>query len=114
MPGGSDDSTEDPILPPQVLPPREDISVLVLSGPGAGRYHRLPRDGGTIGRDPDDADIWIPDPGVSRKHARIERALPTRFVLRDLDSRYGVYLEGTRITDVILRDGDRLQISGET
>jgi diguanylate cyclase (GGDEF)-like protein len=93
---------------------REDISILVLSGPAAGQYHRIPKDGGTIGRDPDQADIAIADPGISPKHARIERDQPQRFVVIDLDSRYGVYVEGDMVREQALRDGDRVQISGET
>jgi two-component system, cell cycle response regulator len=111
--GFEDETTADSVKPPSPLPGREDISILVLSGPSAGAYYKVAKDGGVIGREPD-ADIPILDPGVSRKHARIERVERARFVIRDLDSRYGVWVEGVRASEHAIRDGDRIQISGET
>lgn len=98
---------------PLPLLSREDLSFLVLSGPSAGQYRRLPRDGGTIGRDPELA-LSVQDPGVSRHHARLEREAGGRYSIRDLDSRYGVYVEGERITRKVLADGDRIQLSADT
>jgi diguanylate cyclase (GGDEF)-like protein len=96
------------------MPDGIDVSVLVLSGPSAGRYHRFPKNGGTIGRDPEETDICIDDPGISRKHAQIERSRPSHFIIRDLDSRYGIFVDGVKVREHALSDGDRLQISGET
>jgi diguanylate cyclase (GGDEF)-like protein len=93
---------------------REDLALIVLSGPAAGQYHRVPKDGATIGRDEQANEICIADPGLSRQHAKIEREKPTRFKVRDLDSRYGIYLDGQKISEHVLSDGDRLQLSGET
>lgn len=93
---------------------REDLALVVLSGPAAGQYLRVPKDGGTIGRDEQANEICIPDPGLSRQHAKLEREKPTRFRVRDLESRYGVYLDGQKISEHVLADGDRLQLSGET
>lgn len=92
----------------------EDLSIFVLSGPGAGQFLRVPKDGGVIGRDKSQAEVWIDDPGLSPKHARLERRGPSMFVVRDLDSRYGVYRDGKKISEHTVDDGDRLQLSGET
>jgi diguanylate cyclase (GGDEF)-like protein len=111
--GFDDDPTADSVVPPMPLPGREDISVLVLSGPSAGQYRKLPRDGGIIGRE-SDVDISVNDPGVSRRHAMIAREETNRFAIRDLQSRYGTYVEGEKVEKHVLSDGDRVQISGET
>jgi two-component system, cell cycle response regulator len=94
--------------------PAEDISLFVLSGPSAGQYLRLPKDGGTIGREKSEVDVVIDDPGLSRKHARFERRGPSTFVICDLESRYGIYMDGKRIIEHPVYDGNRLQLSGET
>ena len=48
--GFDDDPTADNIAPPMPLLGREDISILVLSGPSSGQYRKLPRDGGIVGQ----------------------------------------------------------------
>jgi diguanylate cyclase (GGDEF)-like protein len=111
--GFDDDPTADNLVPPMPLLGREDISILVLSGPSAGQYRKLPRDGGIIGRETD-VDITVNDPGVSRRHALIAREDMGRFVIRDLQSRYGLWVEGEKVDRHVLSDGDRVQLSGET
>ena len=108
-----EETTEECVVPPAPLPGRDDASVLVLSGPLAGQFYKIPRSGGVIGRDPE-VEIRLLDPGISRRHAEILRDDDGHYILRDLDSRYGVYVEGERITELRVRDGDRLQLSGET
>jgi hypothetical protein len=46
---------------------------------------------------------------LSRRHARLER---TRrgYLLSDLDSRNGVYVNEVRVDSVVLRDGDTVQL----
>lgn len=63
----------------------------------------------TIGRWPDN-DIVLPDRMVSRHHARIHR-VDTEYVLEDLESTNGTFINGTRVGNRhILTDGDRIQI----
>jgi hypothetical protein len=61
-----------------------------------------------IGRQADN-DLVLTDPGVSRHHAEItsERGTCT---LRDLGSTNGTLVNGTRVSEHALRDGDRIQI----
>lgn len=49
------------------------------------------------------------DEFISGRHARIERR-EGQFVLRDLRSRNGTYVNGARILEAVLRDGDRIRI----
>lgn len=61
-----------------------------------------------IGRDPEN-QIVIADPIVSRKHVKIE-CNAKGCSLKDLDSANGVYVNGTRIKDVFLKEGDKIRI----
>ena len=64
-----------------------------------------------IGRD-SQAELWLYDERISRAHARIDFfTQPLGFVVRDLGSRHGVYVNGQRISaPVLLRAGDRIDI----
>jgi FHA domain len=56
-------------------------------------------------------DLAIDDPGVSRRHALIERAADG-YVLVDLGSTNGVEFDGARIHRRQIADGDRFRIGG--
>ncbi len=66
------------------------------------------KDSLTIGRE-DDSDITLRDDYVSRHHALIERK-GDRFVIREVQSRNGVWLGQRRIDQHTLRNGDVLSI----
>ncbi len=59
----------------------------------------------------DDNQIQILSPEVSRKHAVITAA-PGGFELKDLGSQNGVSVNGSRIKQHRLADGDRIEIAG--
>jgi hypothetical protein len=61
-----------------------------------------------IGRS-NDAQIQLSGPGVSRRHALVSIG-PSGFTIRDLKSQNGTLVNGERITEVLLTDGDRVQI----
>jgi ABC-type multidrug transport system ATPase subunit len=62
-----------------------------------------------IGRDPRN-DLVIGHPTVSRFHAKVERSQGS-FVLSDLESNNGTYVNGKRITaPTVLRTGDTIRI----
>ncbi len=63
-----------------------------------------------IGRDPQN-DIVLDDRPVSRKHAEIRLRLG-RYTLYDLQSTNGTFVNGRRIAEVVLSDGDRITICG--
>lgn len=60
-----------------------------------------------IGRTPEN-QVRIYKPAVSRRHAQIARTA-TGWMLRDLSSENGTYVNGQRITEKLLADGDRVQ-----
>lgn len=65
----------------------------------------------TLGRSPDN-QIVLTDDYTSQRHARIEKK-SNGFLLRDLRSRNGTLVNGTRILEAWLSDGDRVRI-GQT
>ncbi len=107
-----DDTTQEILLSASWDSNAEALSIVVLSGPLAGRFIKVPREGGVIGRDPD-VEISLPDPGISRRHARLKKT-SKGFSLFDLQSRYGIFVDGQRLKSHTIRDGDRVQLSGET
>jgi hypothetical protein len=62
----------------------------------------------TIGRTPDN-EIAIELPEVSRRHARLAFT-EGGYVLQDLNSNNGTYLNGERTVEARLQDGDQIQI----
>lgn len=59
-----------------------------------------------------DTDIRIDDPGVSRHHCEI--VLGTDVVLRDLNSTNGTWVNGERVSELVLTDGTSFQLGGTT
>ncbi len=62
-----------------------------------------------LGRD-DAADLAFAAEGVSRKHARLVIEATGEIRVLDLASRNGTYLNGRRIEQASLRDGDELRL----
>jgi diguanylate cyclase (GGDEF)-like protein len=87
--------------------------LIVLSGPQLGEMYALETDRECVlGRDPG-CDVRLRDTGVSRRHASI-RFAPDGAHLRDLGSTNGVFVEGVRVSDCTLVDGQRLQMGMHT
>lgn len=73
----------------------------------------LPREGEVaLGRSRE-CEVRLPDADTSRRHAKIVCA-GGRFVLHDLASTNGTFVNGERIEQRELRAGDRLQIGANT
>ena len=62
----------------------------------------------TIGRARDN-DLVLNDTRASRHHARLQ-ARSGSLVLTDLDSTNGTLVNGGRVSEVVLGDGDRIEI----
>lgn len=79
-----------------------------VHGTELGRVRPLGEKSCLLGRAAD-ADIWIGDDGVSRKHALI---VPSEggFAVEDLGSANGTFVQGQRITRHELVDGDQIQL----
>jgi pSer/pThr/pTyr-binding forkhead associated (FHA) protein len=72
------------------------------------REIRLTQPAYTVGRSLDN-DIIVDDPTISRRHAQLIRS-NDHYALRDLRSRNGTFVNGQRISEVVLRDGDLLTL----
>jgi pSer/pThr/pTyr-binding forkhead associated (FHA) protein len=81
---------------------------VVLRGPNTGARFLLDDDIVQSGRHPD-SDIFLDDVTVSRKHATFTREGNT-FVVRDVGSLNGTYVNRERIDEVALQTGDEVQI----
>jgi pSer/pThr/pTyr-binding forkhead associated (FHA) protein len=88
--------------------PAGSALLIVRRGPTVGARFLLDSDVTVAGRHPD-ADIFLDDVTVSRRHAEIVRDGKV-FSVRDLDSLNGTYLEGARTAGGLLQDGSEIQI----
>jgi putative nucleotidyltransferase with HDIG domain len=85
------------------------MSLLIVErGAGAGTRIPLLEFPITIGRDPTN-QIVIEDDEVSRWHLRIKRR-GRLFIVEDLESRNGSYINGDRILNSIMQNGDKLLV----
>jgi uncharacterized RDD family membrane protein YckC len=85
-----------PYAPTILVTPRLGWTVAVVSGPDTGRSYDLGWEVG-IGREPDNV-IRLSDNKASRHHAVIVQR-PNGFVLTDLGSSNGTFVDGERIAD---------------
>lgn len=82
--------------------------LVLLQKDGPSRRYRLSEEGMLIGRSAQ-AGVRLNDDMVSREHARVTLR-GNEVHVQDLQSRNGVYVNGTRISDGTLREGDTLYI----
>lgn len=82
--------------------------LLVLEGGDKGKKQTLSKNKTTIGKK-EGNDITLDDKTISRNHAEIEYTADS-FLLRDLDSTNGTYVNGTRVKEAYLLPGDRIKI----
>ena len=99
--------TADEAAAVQALPPTSAL-LLMQRGPSAGARFLLDAERTTAGRSTS-ADIFLDDVTVSRKHAEFVRE-GTDFVVRDIGSLNGTYVNRSRIDVAVLRTGDEVQI----
>ena len=88
--------------------PRRAHALEVTRGPGSGTRHVLERDALSVGRS-SGLDVHLDSEEVSRNHARLGR-VDDEYVIEDLGSRNGIYLNGLKVHSAVLRDGDELQL----
>jgi len=74
----------------------------------ARRSYQITRDETIVGRR-SDCDVSINNQHISRRHARIVRSGGT-YTIFDLESRFGTYLRGVRITEHVLEPGDSIEL----
>ncbi len=102
--------TPPPPPPMPIAPHLESVGI-----PGGPRRFDLKPDGLTIGRAPESDLVITQDfpawETISRHHARIYQQ-EGRWIVEDLDSMNGVYVNGRRTGRNLLRDGWRLGVGG--
>ncbi|HRX82653.1 MAG TPA: FHA domain-containing protein, partial [Pirellulaceae bacterium] len=83
-------------------------SLFVIQGSDQGRRYDLDDDAISLGRDNDNS-IQLHDNEVSRHHAEV-RSDEEGFLLVDLNSSNGSFVNGNQITEQLLVNGDRVQL----
>ncbi|HWL09912.1 MAG TPA: ATP-binding protein [Planctomicrobium sp.] len=85
-----------------------DATLLVIQGPEQGRRYELFPDATHVGRGGQN-EIRILDTEVSRRHAHLA-FVDGDWVLTDLESSNGTYLNGRPVKNAVIRAGDQIQI----
>lgn len=84
----------------------------ISSGDGQQSTYRIEKEAINMGRSKE-SDIILSDHTVSRKHARLT-STPDGYLLTDLGSHNGTVVNGTRITQHVLKNGDQVRIGSST
>ncbi len=87
------------------------VQLAVMKGRDAGKQATIQKAHVSIGTLPQN-DFVLSDPTVSRRHAAIEEK-PDGYVIRDLDSTNGTFLDGVRVREAFLAPGSVIRL-GET
>ncbi|HSA33634.1 MAG TPA: GGDEF domain-containing protein [bacterium] len=89
---------------------RKDRYILLeIYGRNIGKRRDIEKDGIVVGR-AEDCDLPLEDPSSSRRHLRITRQQKD-FVVTDLKSTNGTYLNDVRLTEpAVLKNGDRIKV----
>lgn len=82
--------------------------MVVRRGPNAGSRFLLDEEVTSAGRHPD-SDIFLDDVTVSRRHVEIIRS-GSEYLVRDVGSLNGTYVNHERVDEQILTSGDEVQI----
>ncbi|MFB0914086.1 MAG: FHA domain-containing protein [Pontimonas sp.] len=82
--------------------------LIVRKGPNAGARFLLDQDSTVAGRHPE-ADIFLDDVTVSRRHAELVRH-HTSFEVKDMGSLNGTYFDGVLVDQALLLDRAEVQV----
>src|SRR5437763_826705 len=111
MPDDPPNLTAAPATTPSFLRGQPSLRWVGVLSPTAGlsaAVIQLEQEELVVGRDKDCGAV-LSDEGVSRQHARITRQ-GDEFVLEDLDSFNGSYVDGVPVLSCVLHDGDTVQL----
>ena len=98
------------VAPPNPYAPGRGRVATALSLTYQNQTVDVTKDRFTLGRSKSQADLVLDDPNVSRQHGAIERVGDT-WVLADLGSTNGCYIDGQRVSRRQLADGDVIEIT---
>jgi putative drug exporter of the RND superfamily len=101
--------------PPQVRPVRAGYLLPLAGSVGVDRVTLPQSRPFRVGRDRE-AEMWLFDDRISRQHARIDYLTrPSGFIVTDLGSRNGVYVNDRRIdAPTLLQPGDRIAFGAQS
>jgi len=105
--GETSEETKEPVAGVGALPTGTALLV-VKRGPNAGSRFLLDQDTTSAGRHPD-SDIFLDDVTVSRRHAEFRRE-GGEFVVIDVGSLNGTYVNREPVDQAVLAGGDEVQI----
>ncbi|HEY8041923.1 MAG TPA: GGDEF domain-containing protein [Polyangiaceae bacterium] len=97
------------IVPSSTPYRKTSAMVSVVTGPTTGRVFSVGDDETIIGRGKE-AQVRIDDAGASRAHARILVGEDGGYVLEDMGSTNGTFLDGRKIERAALQSGDRIHV----
>jgi diguanylate cyclase (GGDEF)-like protein len=93
---------------------RRNPGLVVVAGADIGKRYPLSAGGVVIGRDPQVSGLVLVDPAVSARHCVVELAGDGGdFKVADLGSRNGTFLNGEKVEERSLVEGDKIFV-GET
>ena len=105
--------TAEVVIPPPRRP-QSPLAYLVYvhpPGPTLGLRYPVGEDETVIGRG-GGCEVPVPDPSVSRRHARIDFRPNGRFHITDLGSTNGTLVNHVRVNEADLHDGDYVGVGG--
>ncbi len=88
------------------------IHLRIVAGPDSVKSFEFPQATILIGRL--NADLSLADPGVSRKHAVLERGEGGQVILRDLASANGTFVNSRPVTNCVLSPRDQIKVGKTT
>ena len=86
---------------------QQKFYLIIVDGNNVGKIYPLDKKTITIGRS-DEFDIQLEDSSCSREQAIIEFNDNNKPVLKDLDSTNGIFVNGSKITEINIEDGDKI------
>jgi hypothetical protein len=89
--------------------PQRPGMLLLRQGGESGRAFEVHQGHITIGRSRE-SDIVLEDEAVSRVHAVVTCDEDGRYRIHDQNSANGTYVNGERITEYVIEDGDEIQV----
>src|SRR5687767_2932295 len=92
---------------PPSLPRGKTVSLTVVRGPDSGIKLELTKGKVTVGRKR--GDLLVRDRETSGMHASIEATPDGRFVVKDLGSTNGTFLDGRRVTISEITSGQQVK-----
>jgi diguanylate cyclase (GGDEF)-like protein len=90
---------------------KDRATFTIMNGISAGQVLALDGAEHVIGRGTE-ADVWVDDGGVSRRHARVSLGPDGRHYIEDLGSTNGTFVGAARVNKSEIKSGDRIQLGG--